>query len=431
MSKDLGLLILVGQLGAGKSEISRYILEIAGIQHLTLEKLRHRSVLWAETASIVDYVVSQARASPTILECTGTSRDFEEIVEGIRAHGIDCHVILLECRVETALRRVLRRDPLGRPRSGRSWASELRRTESRLRLVPADYTISTETEDPKDIATRIHRLWIEAHEEVQTQFPSKIDDNVSFSKLSTFQVCPLSYKLKYIQETFGELEPKDMFLGRILHETLAWMYGAMSGCPSRRSVIQWFTRRLTESAPASLSPDALEAVFRMGEHALVFHYDVVFQSEKPRTIAVEKLVRMRLAEGVNFVGRIDRISVDLTGIVEIIDYKTFGRKPMHRVRLPDRLQIGGYGAAILRELDLQAVIAREISLLTGKEERFLMTGDDARQVELALLRWARQVYRTESFRANIGTHCVSCQFYPVCPEARKVAIEDGIILQQG
>ena len=161
-----------------------------------------------------------------------------------------------------------------------------------------------------------------------------------------------------------------------------------------------------------------------------FHYDVVFQSEKPRTIAVEKLVRMRLAEGVNFVGRVDRISVDVTGVIEIIDYKTFGRKPKHRVRLPDRLQVAGYGAAILRELDLQAVIAREISLQTGREERFLMTVDDARQVELALLRWARRVYRTESFRANIGTHCVSCQFYPVCPEARKVVIEDGIILQQ-
>ena len=422
MSKDLGLLILVGQLGAGKSEVSRYIVETTGVQHLTLEKLRHRSVLWEEPASIVNQVVSKARTSPTILECTGTSRDFEEIVEGVRGHGIDCHVILLECRMETALRRVLSRDPLGRPRSGRTWASELRRTESRLRLMPADHTISTETADPKDIATRIYQLWIEEHEEAKTQFPLKIDDNVSFSKLAAFQVCPLSYKLKYTQETLGASEPRDMFLGRILHETLAWMYGAMSDSPSRGEVIPWFTRRLAESAPASLPPDALEAALVTGEHALLFHYDVVFQSEKSRTIAVEKWITTRLAEGVNFVGRVDRLSVDVTGVVEIIDYKTFDRKLMHRVRLPDRLQVAGYGAAILRELDLQVVIAREISLQTGREERFLMTIDDARQIELALLRWARRVYRTESFRANIGTHCVSCQFYPVCPEARKVAI---------
>ena len=211
-----------------------------------------------------------------------------------------------------------------------------------------------------------------------------------------------------------------MFLGRVLHETLAWMYGCVSNIPSRREVIDWFSRRLREGIPANLAPDVFEELSRIGEHALAFHFDVVFQIEKPRTIAVEKLVRMRLAKGVNYVGRIDRLVVDLTGLVEIVDYKTFDRKPMYKPRLPDRLQVAGYGAAILRQQDLQSVIAREVSLRSGREERFLMTLEDVRQVELALLRWARRVYRRESFPARIGTHCTSCQFNPLCPEVGRI-----------
>ena len=420
MSTGYKLLILVGQIGSGKTEVSRHLAEISGAQHLTLEHLRRRGERWAKPTTIVDHVVSKVRVSPGVLECTGASRDFEEIVEGLRVQGIDSQVILLRCRIETALHRVLGRVPVSRPRSGRSWAAELRRTESRLRLVPADYTISTEGGCARDVAMQIHRIWMEEHREADTKALLNIDGDLSYSRLAAFQVCPLSYKLKYIDKAIGAVEPKEMLLGRVLHETLAWMYSCVSNIPSKSQVIDWFSRKLREGVPENLTADVLEEISRIGEHALAFHFDVVYQIEKPRTIAVEKLVSMKLSEGINYVGRIDRLVVDLAGLVEIVDYKTFDRKPMYKPRLPDQLQIAGYGAAMLREQGLQSVIAREVCLQTGRDERFLIGLGDVRQVELALLRWARRVYSRESFPAKIGPHCASCQFKRVCPEAGRV-----------
>ena len=422
------ILVLIGQIGAGKSEISRHLVSITGACHLTIENLRYRGGSPTGSLSVVDDVVSRARTTPTILECSGASRDFEEIVEGIRLRGISCLVVLLECSTDIAMHRVLERDPLSRPRSGRSWASELRWTKSRLRFVPADYSVSTEEEGAEAIASRIHRMWARAPKGKEGQCPPTIPMDVSFSKLATYQVCPLSYELKYGQDVPVEVESKQMFLGRILHETLAGMYGAASHTLSRNEVMGWFKRRVTESVPPNFDPAILQAIVEAGEHALAFHYDVVFQREKRRTIAVEKVVRMTLGAGVNFVGRVDRIAVDETGVVEVIDYKTSSRTPASRPRIPDRLQIAGYSAAILREFDLTTVIAREISLQTGIDERFPVAMEDARQVNLALVRWSRRLCKRGTLVANVGPHCASCQFNPVCPEDAKAPISADMIV---
>ncbi len=424
MYSDLGVLILVGQVGAGKSEVARHLVKLAGARHIHLEEFRRRSVYAKRSYSIAEEVVSEVGGKASVLECTGTSRDFEGVIEGIRSRGIRCYVVLLECHLETALERVIRRDPLGRPRSGRSWASELRRTETKLRLVPVDHTISAEKSCPNEIAERILQIWLRLRERVATQISPQIWKDLSFSKLAAMQICPLSHELKYMQDPSDISEPRSMFLGRVLHETLAWMYGTYSCVSSKREVVQWFKRRLMESKPSRLSSEILETVFSVGEHALAFHYDVVFQNEKLRTIAVEKRIQMKLVDCANYFGRVDRISVDLSGSIEVIDYKTFDWRPMSNVRLPDRLQVAGYGAAVMQELGLPSVIVREISLLSGKEERFLMTIGDVQNVELALFRWARSVYTSEAFPANLGAHCVSCQFFSVCPEVKKGAGEN-------
>ena len=171
----------------------------------------------------------------------------------------------------------------------------------------------------------------------------------------------------------------------------------------------------------------LERLRTTGEKALAFHYAAVFLDEKQRTIAVEQPLRMDLGGGLAFVGRADRITLDPSGTVEVVDYKLWDRDSTSRPRLPDWLQSAGYAAAVLRELKLASVLARRTLLQTGEEQRFALSEDDTRPISLALRRWFFRINTADEYQANPGPHCASCQFNPICPEAARFPLSPRAI----
>ena len=428
---DIGniVLVMIGQIGAGKSEVCRLLASSMGARYFAVEDLRYQSNHEVEPSAIANHIASLASSSPVIFECTGASEDFEEIIENLRLCGTTCHVILLDCSIGTAIRRVRNRQPRRRPHGGGSWASQLQWTESRLRLVPADLTVSSETASPSSIASTISRAWEAAGTSERTRPQTKMPKEISFSQLATFQVCPLSYRLKYGDRVPEMVESEQMYLSRHLHETLARMYSTLGNNPSKNEVISWFESRVRETLSEKVEECIAERVYEAGKRALAFHYDVVFRIEGPRTIGVEKEVRMEIDKGVTFVGRVDRIGLDPTGVIEVIDYKASSRSSTSRPRIPDWLQIAAYSAAVLLEFNLQSVIARRIMLQTGNEERFALAAQDVRQITLSLGRWMRRLANSESFPGNVGPHCASCQFNPICPEGAQVPVARSAILR--
>ena len=407
------VLVVIGQIGAGKSAVCRELVSLVGAQHLDVEDLRSQNAGPKATPTIAEHVTSAALTGPTVFECTGASRDFEDIIEHLRLHGLDCFVVLLDCGMRTAMRRICGRAL--RPRSGGSWASQLRWTESRLRLVPADLTLSSETSGPGNIASVVCHAWKStARRGIQAHIPKE----VSFSQLAAFEICPRSYKLKYVDRAAEVLETERIYLGGRLHEALAWLYGETSKIRDRTELLAWFRRRLAETLPFGVGEDTTRRLFEAGRKALAFHHDVVYRNERTRTIAVEKMVRMKLGEGVTFFGRVDRITVDASGTVEAVDYKASQRRCTSRPRIPDGLQTAAYGAAVLLELDLPSIIARRTVLATGEEERFALMAEDVRQVTLSLRRWWARL-AAGGFPPRVGPHCASCQFNPICAEGAR------------
>ena len=412
------VLVVIGQIGAGKSEVCRLLARSLSARHLAIEDVRRSERCGNDATAIAERVASLAAKSLVLFECTGASRDFEEILEDIRLRGCCTFVVLLHCDARTALRRVRQRS-LSPPRSGGSWAEQIRWTESRLRLVPADLALSSETASPTALASTIVSEW-------ETMFRDQdelrvVRSEVSFSQLAAFQVCPLSYRLKYVDRISEAAASDPMVLGSCLHDALAWLYGSSGDGPELIDVLGWFEGRLANALDGKEGRDASERLFEVGERFLRFHYEVVYRKEKRRTIAVEKDVRMELGEGLTFVGRVDRVALDTSGVVEVIDYKSSTRASTSRPRIPDSLQLAAYSAAILRELNLGSVIARRIKLPTGVEDRFAFSVEDVRQATLSLKRWARRLQSSRVYRANVGAHCSSCQFHPVCPESGAIA----------
>ena len=407
------VLVVIGQIGAGKSAVCRELVSLVGAQHLDVEDLRSQNAGPNATPTIAEHVASVALSGPTVFECTGASRDFEDIIEHLRLRGLECFVVFLDCGMRTAMRRIYGRAL--RPRSGGSWASQLRWTESRLRFVPADLTLSSETSEPGDLASAVCHAWeVMARGEIQAHIPKE----VSFSQLAAFEVCPKSYKLKYADRAAEVLETEQMYLGSRLHEALAWLYAEPGRTRDRTELLAWFQDRIAETLPFGVGEDTTRRLFEAGRKALVFHHDAVYRNERTRTIGVEKMVRMKLGRGATFVGRVDRIAVDASGTVEAIDYKASQRRCTSRPRIPDGLQTAAYGAAVLLELDLPSIIARRTVLATGEEERFALMAGDVRQVTLSLRRWLARL-AAGGFPPRVGPHCASCQFNPICDEGAR------------
>ena len=303
------------------------------------------------------------------------------------------------------------------PHSGRTWASQMRWTEQRLRLVPADLTLSSETAEPASIASVVCQAWERAgRRAVGTTVPRE----VSFSHMAAFEVCPWSYRLKYVDRAPEATETEQMYLGSLLHEALAWLYGGPREGRDQDELVAWFQERLAETFPPGLGDGAARRLFEAGRRALILHHEVFYRNERERTVAVERAVRMKLGKRLTFTGRVDRIALDPSGTVEVIDYKTSGRRSTSRPRIPDWLQNAAYGASVLLELDLPSVIARRITLATGEEERLALTTRDVRQVILALRRWIARLAASGAFPARVGAHCMSCQFSPICTERSAV-----------
>ena len=420
MNTDNPVLVVIGQIGAGKTEVCRSLAGSLGARHLAIEDVRRSQTGERGPTGIAKCVASFAAKSLVLFECTGASRDFEEILENIRLRGCHTFVVLLDCGVPTALRRVRQRSP-SPPRSGGSWDEQIRWTESRLRLVPADLTLSSETASPTSLASAIDGEWetMRRHSDER----GIVFGEVSFSQLAAFQVCALSYRLKYVDLVSEAAASESMVLGGCLHDVLAWLYGSSDDGPELTEVLAGFKDRLADALCGKEDRDASERLFEAGKRFLTFHYEVVYEKEKRRTIAVEKDVRMELGEGLTFVGRVDRVALDASGVVEVIDCKSSTGAMTSRPRIPDSLQLAAYSASILNELNLRSVIARRVMLATGEEDRFAFAAEDVDQTILALRRWARRSHSSGVYPANVGAHCPSCQFNPVCPERGAVAYD--------
>lgn len=423
------VLVLIGQIGAGKSAVCTALESFEDIRHVDIEDLRGAEEGRADVAKIADQVASATSSRQVVFECTGASRDFEEIIEQLRRRNLRTFVALLDCSTETALQRVRERGGRTRPKAGGTWAPELDWTESRLRLVPADMTFKSDRADSACIAADIRKVWAAARQHRMADTTPREPLHVSFSELAAREICPWSYRLKYIERTPEALETEQMYLGNRLHEALAWLYADGSRRRGKGELVHWFRNRLAETLPKGTDCAASSRLSRRGEDALVFHYEVAYANEGSKTIAVERPVRLPCDPWTTFVGRVDRVGVDAAGTVEVIDYKMSSRRRTSRPRIPDWLQIAAYAVAVLRELDVPSVIARRVMLATGEEEQFAVSREDTRPVTLALARWARSLAADGAFPMRPGAHCSSCQFNPVCAGATAFPVAPGAFVR--
>lgn len=244
---------------------------------------------------------------------------------------------------------------------------------------------------------------------------------LSPSRVSQYKKCPLSFRLSAIDKI--PQETKDYQLkGTLVHAVLEELMGLP---PEERTypravkliVPRWEQMKSRDPELSTVVPEAQEMDFFVQARNLVKGY---FMMENPQGLATEKMeefVTTTLRDDVPLRGFIDRIDINDSSMVRIVDYKT-GKKPSPRFVDDAMAQMKFYA---LVWWQLHGVIPAQLRLM------YLAVGDDltlspdeatleAFAAELVVL-WdeIRHKGKTGEFEPRPSKLCNWCDFQTMCP----------------
>ena len=157
----------------------------------------------------------------------------------------------------------------------------------------------------------------------------------SYSQLSTFEECPLKYKLRYRDKIKRDTEGIEAFLGTMVHETLRKCYNdvRLTRLDSLRDLLFYYNNIWQQNwrdsiviTKKDLTPGHYQA---LGKKMIETYYRRYAPFDSDITISTEMGLKFALGDGNKYrmTGYIDRLSRTSDGSYEIHDYKTSAYLP--------------------------------------------------------------------------------------------------------
>ncbi len=229
---------------------------------------------------------------------------------------------------------------------------------------------------------------------------------LTFSKLDTYDKCPLRFRLRY-QEKLPEAPRGGHNLSLILHRTLeAFLFNARRDS-SLEALLRAYQTRCGTPQTAKQGQR-----FQEGRHALeAFHWREGHRLGS--AVALEQRFSVRV-EGLEISGRLD-CALETEAGLELIDFKFTSAIPED----PDPLQLQLYAAG------LQAVTGATPDTLTyyylRQDQRVSFPGGDTaiQAGKERALGAVSQLQEDSSFLPKEGTWCQTCSFQRYCPLQRE------------
>ena len=141
---------------------------------------------------------------------------------------------------------------------------------------------------------------------------------ISYSQISTYESCPLLYKLQYIDK----LEPKARWyfsFGNTLHECAEYFFKAkLPSYPTLEELLSFYDKNWKSEGWESIEDET--AHMALGEQILRDFWNIHSRDFKV-PLATEKLFIVDI-QGVKLRGYIDRLDKLATGGLSIVDYKS-------------------------------------------------------------------------------------------------------------
>jgi len=235
---------------------------------------------------------------------------------------------------------------------------------------------------------------------------------LSFSKLSRFETCPLSYKLHYLDRLTSEPGVPLLF-GSAVHAVLEdlvreHMHEERVGAlPEDRAAELW-QEAWAKSGMSGIDVfrEGLDIVHRfVREQGLLEHHDV---------LAVEKEFRIEVG-GFNVLGYLDRVDRVDDETVEVIDYKT-NRQLFTREETDASLQMSLYHLAAQELWPWAKKVRLTFWMLRhGLRQTTERTADDIEGTRRYVETLGTTINKAREFPAKLNSNCVYCDHRKHCP----------------
>ena len=248
--------------------------------------------------------------------------------------------------------------------------------------------------------------------------PAARNEHWSFSRLTRFESCPLSYKLHYLDKLPSE-PGEPLQFGKAIHAVLEKLYGEhtldekVGGLDVQRALalfqIEWASAGLVGTA-----------LFREGIEMLERYCTTQGVVDHRSVLAIEKEFRLPIGRGevLGYIDRIDRVD-DTT--IEVVDYKT-NRQLFAREEVDESLQLGLYELAVrrlypwVRNVRLSYVMLRHGSV----KQITTRTSNELEAVTRYAATIGEAMDTTAEFPARVGPNCVYCDHRRGCGAYREV-----------
>lgn len=246
----------------------------------------------------------------------------------------------------------------------------------------------------------------------------------SYSRLSTFEQCPLKFRFQYIDKLEPEIkETIEGFLGHKVHETLQWIYEqvATGRILKLDEILENFITSWNKdfNKEIKIVKEELEAehYFNQGIKFLI-DYFLKYSPFQDNTIATEKKVMINLdKEGkYQLQGYIDRLVHHKdTNVFEIHDYKTNGFLKTQEELDKDR-QLAIYAIAVKQLFEEVNDIDLVWHFLAFNEKRVSKrTDEQLEELKQEVIRLIDKIESTKDFNPNPSVLCRWCEFRGHCP----------------
>jgi putative RecB family exonuclease len=252
----------------------------------------------------------------------------------------------------------------------------------------------------------------------------------SYSKLRSFENCPLQFRLRYLDRIPAPAEGIEAFTGKRVHEVLEALYRALLPDPEPpplEELLELFDvawDRAWHSAVEIVRPEATVEDYRqMGRRCLATFYRGNWPFAGDRTLGLEVDLEFALdpgtLPGTRLRGVADRVAVNELGELVIHDYKTSTYLPRKEAILADlQLAIYQLGAAELWPDRRDPKLVWHF-LAFGRRITVRLGGDGLAWKAKDILRGVgriEQAIASDRFPARISKLCRWCSYRAYCPE---------------
>lgn len=257
----------------------------------------------------------------------------------------------------------------------------------------------------------------------------------SHSKLSTYEACPLRYKLKYIDKIEVEKEEGiEAFLGKRVHETLEKLYRNLrySRLITADELLNYYNDQWSKNWNNSViiaKKDLTANNYKdTGIKCIRNYYQRHAPFENGVTIGIEEKIAFPLSEDGRYTiqGYIDRLDRTKDNIYEIHDYKTSGSLPLQKDRDDDR-QLALYEIGIRKKYpDIREVkliwhyLVFDTAISSQRTEAQL---GDLRKETIALI---DRIEADTEFKHRESNLCDWCDYWAHCPAKKHLVKTDAL-----